>query len=284
MPPRDRPTVRQARLGAELRKLREAARKTAREAAESVGTDQAKISMIEAGRRGVSEERIRRLAAFYSCDDSALIDALCVISREHRGQGWWDAYRDILPPGFLDIAELEHHAAYIRCLQPVNFPGALQTEDYARALFAGVLPKLPDGEVEARVEQRLKRRAIFERENPPRFEAFVHEAALRMRVGGRKVAREQLGHLMEMSERPYASLRVIPFAHEDFIEVTQTVLYAGGVVPQLDTVQLDTPFGGRYLDAVADREKYRMLLDAAKQASLGPADSRTFIGKIAQEL
>ncbi|MBI0374715.1 helix-turn-helix domain-containing protein [Streptomyces albiflaviniger] len=284
MPPRDNPTARQARLGGELRKLRERAGKTAREAAGMVSTDQAKISHIEAGRIGVSADRIRRLAVFYACDDEALIEALCAIAREHRGQHWWDDYRGILAPGFLDIAELEHHATRLRCLQPVTFPGVLQTEDYAHALFAGAIPRLPDEEVQARVEHRMKRRAILDRDPAPQFETIVHEAALRMRVGGRKVARGQLEYILSVSERPGVTLRVIPFTSDDFIEVTQTAMYASGVVPQLDTVHIDTPFGGRYLDAAADLDRYRTMLDIAEQAALTPEESRSFIHHVAREL
>ncbi|MFJ7902360.1 helix-turn-helix domain-containing protein [Streptomyces sp. NPDC096198] len=284
MPPRDNPTARQARLGVELRKLRERAGKTAREAAALISTDQAKISHMEAGRIGISEERIRRLAVFYSCDDDALIEALCTIALEHRGQHWWDGYRGILAPGFLDIAELEHHATGLQCLQPATFPGVLQVEEYARALFASVIPRLPDEEVEARVEHRMKRAQLFEREKPTHIEALVHEAALRMRVGGRKVARDQLDYVLEASSKPWLTLRVIPFTSEDFIEVTQTVMYASGIVPQLDTVHIDTPFGGRLLDAAADLDRYRTLLDLAKQASLNPEESRSFIHHVAREL
>ena len=110
MPPRENPTARQVRLGVELRKLRERAGRTAREAAAMLGTDQGKISHIESGRIGVSEERIRRLAAFYECTDEALLSALCAMARERRGQFWWDEYRGKLAPRYLDIAELEHHA------------------------------------------------------------------------------------------------------------------------------------------------------------------------------
>ncbi|WP_405408903.1 helix-turn-helix domain-containing protein [Streptomyces decoyicus] len=284
MPTRDNPTARQVRLGAELRKLRERSCKTAREAAGLISTDQAKISHMEAGRIGVSEDRIRRLAVLYSCDDAPLIEALCAITREHRGQHWWDEYRGVLAPGFLDIAELEHHASSLRCLQPVTFPGVFQTEDYARALFAGVLPKLPTADIDARVEHRMKRQAIFERDSPPPFEAIVHEAALRMRVGGRKVARGQLEYMMEIAAQPQVSLRVIPFTSEDFVEVTQTVLYAGGVVPQLDSVHIDTPFGGRILHAATDLDSYRALFDLAEHVSLDPDESRNFIHHIAREL
>ncbi|MFI5754415.1 helix-turn-helix domain-containing protein [Streptomyces sp. NPDC051569] len=284
MPPRDNPTARQVRLGVELRKLRERAGRMAREAAGLISTDQARISHIEAGRIGISEERIRKLAVFYSCDDAKLIESLCAIAREHRGQYWWDEYRGVLDPGFLDIAELEHHAIYLRYLQPVTLPGVLQTEDSARALFDSVLPKLPANEVEARVEHRMRRRGIFDREKPPELEVIVHEAALRMRIGGRKIACGQLEHLIEMSEHPEIMLRIIPFSNEDFIDLTQTVTYAAGVVPQLDTVYIDNRSSGLFLDAAAELERNRTLLDFAEQASLEPAESRSFIHHIAREL
>ncbi|MGW7414981.1 helix-turn-helix domain-containing protein [Streptomyces sp. NPDC054863] len=284
MPPRDNPTARQIRLGSELRKLRERAEVTARDAGGLLSTDAARISNIEAGRLGISEERIRRLFTFYQCDDEALLAALCTIASERRGTHWWDDYRGTLAPGFLDIAELEHHATGLRCLQPVTFPGLLQTEDYARALFGGAIPKVPTDEVEVRVEHRMKRRVIFERAERPRFEAIVHEAALRMRVGGRKVAREQLEYLLQASEQEWVTLRVIPFTSDDFVEVTQTVMYASGTVPQLDTVHIDTPFGGRLLDAVASIDGYRALFEFAEQASLSPDESRSFIHHVAREL
>ncbi|MFI5686800.1 helix-turn-helix domain-containing protein [Streptomyces sp. NPDC051636] len=284
MPPRDNPTARQARLGKELRKLRERADKTARESAGLLSVDQAKISHIEAGRVGVSPERIRRLATFYQCTDEALIQALCEIAQEHRGKHWFDDYRGILAPGFLDMAELEHHAHAMRSLQSVTLPGLFQTENYARALFSGVTPRLPSDEVEVRVEHRLKRATIFQREDPPPFTAIIHEAALRMRFGGRKVAREQLEYLIEVSKWPSVTVRVIPFTSEEFIEVTQPVLYASGPVPQLDTVQIDSAFGGSFLDAEADLHKYRTLLDIAEHASLDPEASRQIIHHIAREL
>ncbi|MFJ3529334.1 helix-turn-helix transcriptional regulator [Streptomyces sp. NPDC090132] len=284
MPPRDNPTARQARLGSELRRLRERAGRTAREAAGRINTDQARISHIEAGRSGIGEERIRRLASFYTCDDDALIEALCAISREHRGQFWWDEYRGTLAPGFLNIAELEHHASHMRCLQSMTLPGLLQTPDYSRALFEGVLPKLPEDEVSARVEHRMRRQAVLDRDEPPTFEAIVHEASLRVRVGGRKVARGQLEHLLDAADRPAVTVRVIPFASDQFVEVTQTVLYAAGVVPQLDTVHIDAPFGGVQLDAAADLHRYRMQLDFAQQVGLAPEESRSFIHHIARDL
>ncbi|MEV7087590.1 helix-turn-helix transcriptional regulator [Streptomyces sp. NPDC093085] len=284
MPPRDNPSVRQVRLGTELKRMRLRAGKTAREAAGLFSTDQSRISNIECGRLGISEERVRKLAVYYECGDAALIDALCAMTNERRGQYWWDEYRGILPPSFLDVSEMEHHAEYLRYLQPVTFPGILQIEEYTQALFRSALPRLPADEVRARTEHRLRRSALLDQENPPDLEAIVHEAALRMRIGGRKATRKQLEYLIEMSERPDIMIRVIPFASEDFTRLTQTALYAGGVVPQLDTVHLDNSYDGRFLDTPTDLENHRTVFEVAEQASLEPAESRSFIHHIAREL
>jgi transcriptional regulator with XRE-family HTH domain len=283
MPPRSNPTARQARLGAELRKLREAAGMAAREAGAFLGGNQAQISHIESGRWGVSAERIRRLATLYSASDEKLVDVLCAMAEE-RVKGWWEEYRGVLAPGFLDIAELEHHATYLRSVQVVNVPGILQTEDYIRAIHRSYRPVLPAENVDARVEFRLTRRRIFERDKPPPFQAIVHEAALRMRFGGRKIVKGQLEYLLEASERPPVTVRVLPFTCEEFIEATDAPLYAGAVVPQLDTVQLDSPMGSFFLGDEAKLNRYTQLLDIAERSSLSEPESRQLIHHIVREL
>jgi transcriptional regulator with XRE-family HTH domain len=283
MPPRSNPTARQARLGAELRKLREAAGMAAREAGAFLGGNQAQISHIEAGRWGVSAERVQRLATLYAASDDKLVEALCAMAEE-RAKGWWEEYRGVLAPGFLNLAELEHHASYLRSVQTVNLPGLLQTEEYVRAIHSSYTPRLPSGEVDVRVEFRVRRRAVFECDSPPPFMALVHEAALRMRYGGRKVARAQLEFLLEACEWPTVTVRVIPFTCEDFIEATYPLLYAGGAVPQLDTVQMDSPVGGTFVTADAQLKRFAGLMDIAERASLSEHESRRLIHRIARDL
>ncbi|MBQ0983579.1 hypothetical protein KBZ10_03340 [Streptomyces sp. F63] len=90
--------------------------------------------------------------------------------------------------------------------------------------------------------------------------------------------------MLEMSEWPAVTLRVLPFSNEQFIEVTQPLLYAAGVVPQLDTVQKDSPSGSHHLDAEAELEKHRALLDIAESVSLDVGRSRQLIADVAREL
>ncbi|WP_371677291.1 helix-turn-helix domain-containing protein [Streptomyces sp. NBC_01276] len=282
MPPRSYPTARQKRLGAELRKLRERAGMNGATAAAYLGGERAQISHIESGRYGVSDERVRRLAAHYSATDKHLVDALAAMAME-RGKGWWDEYRGALSPGFLDVAELEFHATHIRVIQMLHVPGQLQTDAYARSLIRSGMSDLPAADLNTRVEHRMRRRVIFERPRPTPFEAFIHEAALRMRYCDADTMREQLEFLHEMSHRPSVTVRIVPFGRQITGSV-HSVLYAGGAIPALDTVQIDSAFDGGFLDAEAQLTKYRGLLASIESISLGTEESREHIHRIAQEV
>ena len=283
MPTRSTPTERQKRLGAELRKMRLSANVTTEYAAGLLGLDRAKISNMEAGIRAISAERVRKLACNYECADEKYVNALATMAADRR-KGWWEQYRGSLPSGLLDIAELEWHAHRILTAQTAHVPGLLHTDDYARSVFAAVLPPLSRLEVELRVEHRMARHRILERENPPGYVAYVHEAALRMHFGGRGVMKAQLNNLCETSEQDHVTLRVIPVEVGSFPGAGHALLYAEGVVPQLDTVQLDSAHGPEFTHAEAQLSKYGSHLDWMDRSSLSAEASRDFIHTIARHL
>lgn len=276
-------TARQERLGTELRKLRERAGLTARQASKALGIDPTRLSHTEAGRVGVSPERVRRMATFYACPDPAFVDALADMTVPWRG-GWWEEYRDLLHGAFLDLAELEHYASFLRTSEFTHIPGILQTEDHARAVFAYAVPELPANELDLRVEFRMRRRIVLERESPVELEALIHESALRTRVADRKIARAQLEYLVEVSQRPGITIRVIPFDIDGFAGAGYSMLIAGGPVPQLDTVHLDSPLTSGFVDADSQVSRFRGVFHNVERSSLGTVESRDFIHRIAQEL
>jgi hypothetical protein len=55
-------------------------------------------------------------------------------------------------------------------------------------------------------------------------------------------------------------------------------------VPQLDTVQLDQSHGTLLIDAEAQLDKYRLIMDRMEAKALSPDDSRDFIHRIARDL
>lgn len=275
-------TARQERLGAELRKLREQAGVTAREAGAVVGLDQAKMSHLEAGKITVSEKRARALTAFYGVQDAALIEALVERASE-RSLGWWVKYRGRMRQGALDLAELEWHASSLQSVQIVHVPGLLQTEEYMRALFGYVVDELGPYDLDMVVAFRRQRGEVLVRDNPPSFTVLVHEAALRMRVGDRKVARGQLDSLLAASDQPAITIRVVPFEVEGFGGMGYSMLYATDR-HGFDTVQVDQVHDGSFFHAEDQLAKYRNRWRMVESAALGPQETRDFIHRIAREL
>lgn len=280
---RQEPTARQLRLGVELRRLRDAAGLTGREAAAALGVSSSQINHIESALTGVSEERLRRLAANYACTDEKLISALAAIAT-NRTKGWWEEFRGALPTPFLDLAELEHHATSLREIQFLYIPGPLQTEEYARSIFSDRIPELPDEELELRVRHRMQRKAILEDPDPTPYEAVIHEAALRIRVGDRIASRAQLATLLELSEADHITVRVIPFNLDGFGGSWAAMMLAGGAVPRLDTAVRDAPHATAFIDSEAQLGVLRTLFRRVEAASLEPERSRDLIHRLTKEL
>ncbi|MFC7305300.1 helix-turn-helix transcriptional regulator [Streptomyces monticola] len=283
MTTRPAPTARRLRLAAELRKMRERAGMTATEAARALGISQGQLSNMESARFGVSQDRLRSMAYAYSCSDQTFIDALVGMATD-KTRGWWEASREVLPSGLIDLAELEHHATAIRTAYTSHIGGLLQTADHAREIIRHVIPAPTPPEVEHRVSHRVRRQDVIYRSNPLPYRTVIHEAALRMRVGGRSVARAQHQHLLDMSERDHITIRVLPFDVGAFPGSGQSINFLYGPVPQLDTAQLDQFHGPVLLDSEAHLAKYRSLLDVVESIALGPEKSRDLIHSIAQEL
>ena len=283
MPPRKTPTGRQRRIGAELRRMREHAGLSIAEAAARLGTDRTNVSSLESGRFGVSAERVHTLASHYECPDAGLIDGLAKMA-EVRVRGWWEDYRSLLSAAALDLAELEFHAARISSVQVVHIPGLLQTEEHARALFRCAVPAPSDVELQRRLSHRMKRKVIFERDQPTPCSFVLHEAALRMQMTRRDIHLRQLDRLLEASEQRNLTLRVIAFSAGGYTGLGTGFTFAEGSVPALSTVQVDNAHGALFLDAESHLLNYRAVLERVDAVSMSPRESRSFIRKVARDL
>ncbi|UXY29341.1 helix-turn-helix domain-containing protein [Streptomyces sp. HUAS TT20] len=278
MTTRREPTARQMRLAVELRRLRDAAGLSARQAAAMIGVNPVQISHIESGLSGVSEKRLRRLASHYACTDNEFIDALVAMATD-RTRGWWEEYRGLLPTSFLDLAELDHHARFLNEIAILYVPGLLQTEDYARAVFSSRVPELTHDELELRVLHRMRRQQI----SIP-YELVIHESALRIRVSDRAASRAQLTKLLDLSEADRITVRVIPFDLDGFGRAASTMTYFGGPLPKLDTVVRDVPHGSAFIDSEAQLSTFRTRFRKVEAVSLDLERSRDFINRLAKEL
>jgi transcriptional regulator with XRE-family HTH domain len=262
--------------------MREAAGLGGGQAAERLGIDRTRISNMEAGRVGVSAEAVKSLASVYQCAERAYVDALAAMAEE-RGKGWWEEYRGKLGAPALDLAELEHHALRMRSTHITHVPGLLQTEEYAKAVFATAVPEPTTTELRRALSFRMKRRDALDRDDPPQCTFLIHETALLLDFGGATVMRAQINQLLEASERGNITIRIIPFAAGGFPSAGTTMTHVSGPVPQLDTLNFDTPNGASFLDAPAALLKYRSTLDRIEEFALTAEKSRDFLHGIASQ-
>jgi transcriptional regulator with XRE-family HTH domain len=186
-------------FGQQVRRARHAAGWTLAEFGQRIGYDPGAISRIENGKRPPTE-------LFAQMCDRAFPDRGGWFSEFYVESRTWIA----TPPWFRSWVEHEQSAATLRIWQMGVLSGLLQTEDYARAIFA-VNPGVPDDDqVNARLAARLKRQVILTRDAPPTVWFLVDEAALRRRVGSRKVMAAQLAHLVGVARLPNVAIQVVP--------------------------------------------------------------------------
>ncbi|MFF1905105.1 helix-turn-helix domain-containing protein [Kitasatospora sp. NPDC058218] len=282
MPPRPNPTLRQRRIGAELRKMREAAGLSTPNLSRALGIDRTQVSQMESGRIGLSPERLQSFAAACKCMNLSLLEALEALVQD-RSKGWWEEYRGTIPDGFLENAELEKSSRELMMWVLTHIPGPCQTIGYAAAVFGRLVPQLPRHELEARTAFRMHRKTDLRRDQKP-LTAFVYESALWTRWGGTQVLKEQLGSLLEDSEQTWTSIRVVPFDVETFPGAVENLTYAFGSVSELDTIELESSRGPIFLDAVSELTSYRSIFERTEASALSEAKSRDLIHKIAREL
>lgn len=283
MAPKAATTARRIRLGTELRRLRERAGLSVTEGARQLGVSQAQLSNIEASRFGVSADRLRALARIYRCSDTEYVNGLVGLATERKG-GWWETFREVLPAPLLDLAEIEHHAVRLQAANTAHIPGLLQLGDHARAIYEQAVPEFSRRDIELRVNHRLQRQGLLDQDNPVPYRAIIHEAALRVPVGGPSVAKRQLRHLLTQSERDSITIQVIPFAIGAYPGSGQTFLFIHGPVPRLDTISLDQSHGPALVDAEAELDTYRNLLHRMQSVALAPEKTRDFIHNLSTEL
>ncbi|MED7950282.1 helix-turn-helix domain-containing protein [Streptomyces sp. BE303] len=282
MPPRSTPTLRQRRLGTELRRMREQAGLGGSQLGRIVGMSPAQVTQMESGRIGISVDRLHTIAAACNCANRPLIEALAEVIGE-RSKGWWETYKEVLTTDFLEVAEVESHARAISICTTTYIPGLLQTGTYASAVFTRVYPPLSRADIDVRTAFRVQRQQVVRSGKTP-LTTFIHEAALRMQFGGPKVLAEQLGALVDDSAQSGISVRVVPFAVDTFPGAGENLTFAEGPVPELDTVQMDVSQGTLFFDSPADLAKQRAIFNRTETSALSEDGSRDFIRSIKKEV
>src|SRR5450755_4331853 len=275
------PTVRRILVGAQLRRLREGKAITREDAGYVIRGSGSKISRLELGKVSFKERDISDLLAHYGVTDPGQREAILTLARDANAPGWWHNYDDVLPQWFETYVGLEEAASMIRTYEVQFIPGLLQTDDYARAVMIAGRPDLPQEEVEKLIRLRAARQELLTRTPAPRFWAVVDEGALRRPIGGSRVMRAQLEHLLELRTLNNISIQIMPFrfgGHAAEGGAFSILRFPEQELP--DVVYVEQLVSALYLDKREQVDRYGQIFDRLTVDSQPPDLSAETLRKI----
>jgi transcriptional regulator with XRE-family HTH domain len=269
------PALNRRELGAVLRALRSAKGLTVEQVAERLLCSPSKVSRMETG-QGATARDIRDLCDLYGVGDAAERDRLMTMAREGKRPARWQRYE----LAYATYAELEQGALAISAFQSSVVHGLLHTADYARAGHEGAMPRLDPDRIDLQIEAKLTRQRILTRDDPPRFEVVLDEAALHRMVGGRRVMADQLTKILVTANLPNVVVQVLPYERgfHPAVESNFSILELPNPAPGV--VFVEGLIGSTYLDRPDDLKRYREIFDRLQSIALNPKDTADLIADL----
>jgi transcriptional regulator with XRE-family HTH domain len=269
------PALRRLELGALLRALRNAKGLTVEQVADRLLCSPSKVSRMETG-QGATARDIRDLCELYGVADAAERDRLMTMAREGKRPARWQRY-DL---AYARYAELEEEAVAISAFQSSVVHGLLHTADYARAGHEGAMPRLDPDRIDLQIEAKLTRQRILTRDDPPRFDVVLDEAALHRMVGGRQVMADQLTKILVTANLPNVVVQVLPYERgfHPAVESNFSILELPNPAPGV--VFVEGLIGSTYLDRPGDLKRYREIFDRLQSIALNPKDTADLIADL----
>ncbi|MFC4110882.1 DUF5753 domain-containing protein, partial [Micromonospora zhanjiangensis] len=220
-----------------------------------------------------------------------LTTALTGLATETKAKGWWHSYGDAIPDWFELYVGLEQAASRLREHDDTLVPGLLQTPGYTRGVYQH-RPNLPPEELTDVLEVRRRRQEVLVRRlpKPPDTGWILSEAVLLRCVGGSAAMAEQLAHLLDRSELPNVSIRVLPLAagaHYGALAGAFVMLdfpLVNRIVPDPSVIYSENVTGALYLDRPHELAAYEKIWSSLEALALDEEQSRRLIYKIKEEV
>jgi transcriptional regulator with XRE-family HTH domain len=259
-------------FGAEVRRWRTAAGLSQEQLGQRVGYSGTQVGKVETGERAPSQD-------FAQHCDQALPGAGGLFLRiYHLARRWDGGY----PSWFVEWVQAEGRAITLHTWEPLLIPGLVQTPGYARALFQAWRSARTDAELDQLVSARIERQLIFERPSPPSLWAVIDEGVLTRCVGSPQTMRDQLAHLLDVSDRLRITIQVVPAGAGAHAGLLGAFAIAGfGDAPGL--VYLESPDQGQTTQRSSVVVKVSETFDTLRAEALPRGASRDLIKKVAEE-
>lgn len=187
-------------FGEVVKSFRKRAGLTQEALAEQVGYAVETVASIEQGRRFPSADFIERA--------EEVLDAFGTLRAAARHL----SRRPGLADWFKQWATLETEALTLYTYECRLVPGLLQTQSYARALFADRLPPLCDEEIDNRLAARTDRQRLLRERPNTAYSFIIEEHVLARRTGGSDAARAQIDHILDLARLRNIEVQVMPQA------------------------------------------------------------------------
>jgi transcriptional regulator with XRE-family HTH domain len=247
-------------FGRQMRRMREAKKVKQETIAHLTKVSAPQVSKIEAGKR-------RATRAFVETVDEHLEAGGALISL------WEDLNKDGHPvPIWFDWPAIEADAIELTCYQLSVVAGLAQSPSYVAAIL--------DGNEEA-IAARLERQKILVKEDAPAVTFLIDEQTLYRPVGTAETMREQLQHLLSLSELPNVTVQVVLSSGEHSGNGSSFI-----VATMADTSRVayvETAIRGLTTDDPADLAAVSRVLVDLRNRTLPGDMSRDLIRKVAKE-
>jgi transcriptional regulator with XRE-family HTH domain len=194
-------------VGNELRQARVRLGETQATAAELIGCSTSRMNYMETGRSVQQADDVRALMKFYGRPEDG--ERLASLLTKPTRRVWWAPWKPVIPDYLQLFVGLEGFATSEFVYVPSIVPGLLQTAAYAMELIGAnqVSPLHHERVVEFR---RVRAQRLYDEDEPLELAVVIDEHALDRPVGGPECMREQLDHLLALSERTNVNVQVVP--------------------------------------------------------------------------
>ncbi|MEV6712521.1 helix-turn-helix transcriptional regulator [Lentzea sp. NPDC051208] len=266
------PTFRQVRLGEALKRLRERAGLSQREAAYRLRYNYQKLSRIENGQLP-EYHGLRAMLDLYGVLVSEETPYIDMWERASE-KGWWHPYR-VADHGYLS---LEHDATRLSTFSLGYIPGLLQIESYMRALFAGWQVQRSRKWIENQIAVRTRRQERLVTEEGLEYHAIIAEAAFPL------ADREQLLHINDMGTRPNVRVQVLPFTaglNDGYTGSFHLLGFAH--LADMTVLYVEHPAGAAHVEDSEQVKASKVLFKHLSKLALTPDESADWIGRLAAE-
>lgn len=268
------------RLGAELRRLRDATGRTQTDLGAAIDRTHATLVNWERGKTKISKSDLVCLLAELGAPLDVREGLEQLREEAGRGSGQWVVYG--LPDWLRPLVSFEEDAVAETSFQPVIIHGLLQTEEYARATHLTPPSVVTPDAVEKWVAARMQRQQRLTGPDPLRFHAVLTEGALRLEVGGPAVMAAQLERLLAAADAENVTIQVLPATQGQHAGIASNFTVLHFADPRVDPPlgYFDGPFGGYVISDPGDVAAMVATFDDLWEPALGPAESAELIAAI----